>query len=125
MRVVGANRSISLALEGGDYYSSMPELFGQLTISVERYLHLNTALYLNNFVKQTSAPAPNLIRLNELNPASRLASQVNSQLSQLVEGNFIIKDSAKMEQRRRMRSSELHFIDSPYFGLLIKIERLR
>lgn len=92
MRLVSEAKSIPLLIEGGDYFAGMPELQGKLKLSVARYLHLETDLFLNTF--------------DAVNPTS-----------------YKVLNSAGMHQRRRMRSNELHFIDSPYLGLLIKIDR--
>lgn len=92
MRLVSEANSIPLLIEGGDYFAGMPELQGQLKLSVARYLHLETDLFLNTF--------------DSVNLTS-----------------YKVRNSAGMHQRRRMRSNELHFIDSPYLGLLIKIDR--
>ncbi|HKM15789.1 MAG TPA: CsiV family protein [Marinospirillum sp.] len=92
MRLVSEVNSIPLLIEGGDYFVGMPELQGKLKLSVARYLHLETDLFLNTF------------------------EAVNAT-------DYKVVSSAGMHQRRRMRSNELHFIDSPYLGLLIKIDR--
>lgn len=137
MPVVGEDRTLPLLLEAGDYYAGQPELMGQLRLSVARYLHLETDLYLHTF-----EALPEQHRANSLNQflqtnhsaldtaSSNLSSQItqvaadpDEQLSQLVRKDYQIKESAQMQQRRRMRSGELHFIDSPYLGLLIRIER--
>lgn len=127
MRLVATDSSLDLLIEGGDYYSGLPELIGKLTLSVERYLHLNTALYLNNFVEQAAQPAitdfNQLTQITALQQNNDLAGLINAEVSQQLEGNFVQVSSAKMEQRRRMRSTELHFIDSPYLGLLIRVDR--
>lgn len=103
MRLVSEANSLPLLIEGGDYFDGAPELQGKLMLSVARYLHLETDLYLNTF--------------------EPLSEEIKSSVDPLLKTNFQIKDSAGMHQHRRMRSNELHFIDSPYLGLLIKIER--
>lgn len=101
MRLVSEANSIPLLIEGGDYYAAMPELQGKLKLSVARYLHLETDLFLNSFEPLAAV----------------------SEDSRVAEGNYLVKSSAGMHQRRRMKSGDLHFIDSPYLGLLIKIDR--
>ena len=99
--VSGAKRLQKLheAVErAGDYFADMPELQGKLKLSVARYLHLETDLFLNTF---EVVNAPNAVNATP----------------------YKVTSSAGMHQRRRMRSNELHFIDSPYLGLLIKIDR--
>ncbi|GLR64705.1 CsiV family protein [Marinospirillum insulare] len=126
MRLVSEDRSLPLLIEGGDYYDGMPELQGKLKLSVARYLHLETDLFLNTFepLAESNQDTP-LAR--SLHPLPLAEEQLDpSKLrkgSSLVEGQYKVKDSAGMHQRRRMRSGDLHFIDSPYLGLLIKIER--
>lgn len=129
--------SLDILIEGGDYYSLMPELVGKIKLSVARYLHLQTALYLNNFINQPMLMKQKNIINNQIS-ASSLLNSTNLNLiynedtslelpedSQLITGNYIIESSASMQQKRRMRSNELHFIDSPYLGLLIKIQRYK
>lgn len=98
MRLVSEANSLPLLIEGGDYFAGMPELQGKLKLSVARYLHLETDLFLNTF------------------EAVNLTNAANAT-------DYKVISSAGMHQRRRMRSNELHFIDSPYLGLLIKIDR--
>lgn len=118
MHIVGADRSVPILIEGGDYYGKTPELQGILYLNVARYLHLETDLFLHNFNK-LNAENPDL----DINTPNFNSEEV-SDLSTNHAGNFQIKSSAGMHQKRRMRSSELHFIDSPYLGLLIRIDRI-
>ncbi|SFB82944.1 Peptidoglycan-binding protein, CsiV [Marinospirillum celere] len=137
MHVVGEDRSVPLLIEAGDYYGGQPELLGQLKLSVARYLHLETDLYLHTF--EPLAQQPGSSALNQLLIQNRSSLEHQDSLSKHLSGRladdqesasplmtgqqFQIKESAQMKQRRRMRSGELHFIDSPYLGLLIRIER--
>lgn len=136
MRLVSENNSLPLLIEGGDYFDGSPELQGILKLSVARYLHLETDLYLNSFepvpsVKEGSVEAFLQAERNPLARKPQSLSGLSEALepnkirdgSSLVEGVYQVKSSAGMHQRRRMRSGDLHFIDSPYLGLLIKIER--
>ena len=137
MRLVAEANSLPLLVEGGDYFDGMPELQGKLKLSVARYLHLETDLYLNTFeplpeaaegsveeILQSGRSNPLARKLNDL-PVSVEALEPDALRhgSRLIAGRYQVKDSAGMHQRRRMRSGDLHFIDSPYLGLLIKIER--
>ncbi|WP_114416376.1 CsiV family protein [Marinospirillum perlucidum] len=136
MPVVARERSLPLLIEAGDYYDGRPELMGKLTLSVARYLHLETELYLHEFVSQESTSASSLLNQflienrSSLGNLNQLPSQTveitpdeTHHASELRTGDYKIEESAQMRQRRRMRSGELHYIDSPYLGLLIKIER--
>lgn len=136
MPVVAEDRSLPLLLEAGDYYGGQPELLGQLKLSVARYLHLETDLYLHTFeALETSQGSSALTQfLNQNRSSLERSTQLPStdrvqtgggdqQVTQLINQEYQIKESAQMKQRRRMRSGELHFIDSPYLGLLVRIER--
>jgi len=137
MRLVSEANSLPLLIEGGNYYDGMPELQGKLKLSVARYLHLETDLYLNTFeplpdiaegsieeILRSERSNPLTRKLNDLPvTAEALEPETLRNGSSIIEGYYQVKDSAGMHQRRRMRSGDLHFIDSPYLGLLIKIER--
>lgn len=138
MPVTAEERSLPLLIEGGQYYDGQPELQGQLKISVARYLHMETDLYFNRFETLPEAARGSVDELlqNSLGPLQLstppLAGLLQPQSltadnlrdgSSWVEGRYQVTDSARMHQRRRMRSNELHFIDSPYMGLLIRIDR--
>jgi len=137
MRLVSEANSLPLLIEGGNYYDGMPELQGKLKLSVSRYLHLETDLYLNTFEPLPDAAKGSVEEILQSERSNPLARKLNNlpviaealepdtlrDGSSLIEGRYQVKDSAGMHQRRRMRSGDLHFIDSPYLGLLIKIER--
>lgn len=128
MPVVGEDRTLPLLLEAGDYYGDQPELMGQLRLSVARYLHLETDLYLHQFIPlDQDDPSSPLSQLRQssfgLQEGASQDKGQDGELIRLVEQQYQIEQSAQMQQRRRMRSGELHFIDSPYLGLLVRIER--
>lgn len=128
MGLVAEPKSLPLLIEGGDYYAGMPELQGKLKLSVARYLHLETDLFFNTFESTANHLSNNkkpLIKTASQFAAGSQALEASAlpKGSNLIEGIFQVKSSAGMHQHRRMRSNELHFIDSPYLGLLIKIDR--
>ncbi len=47
----------------------------------------------------------------------------NSELEGISEQNYLTKQIVKLSAKRRMRSGELHYIDHPKIGILIKIEK--
>lgn len=126
MRLVSKNRSLPLLIEGGEYFDGAPELQGILNLSVARYLHLETDLFLNTF--EPFVLPVEIIEEETANNSSSTVSKVlkpkaKDDVISLIKGKYQVKDSAGMHQNRRMRSGDLHFIDSPYLGLLIKIDR--
>lgn len=81
------NRTLPIRIQGGKRVNNRYELDGTITVSVARYLHIDTNLFLSKF--------------------------------QSAEGEQILNQVIPMQQSRRMRSKELHYIDHPKFGILI------
>ncbi len=89
-----------LALQGYSAGGSLPvpHLEGTILVSVSRYLHVATDL--------------------------RLVEATQSYVSSTMNGTAPGIGAApvyRMQQQRRMRSGELHYIDHPRFGLLVQI----
>lgn len=139
MHLGSAARSLDIILEGGDYYSNQPELIGTLNLSVARYLHLTTDLNLNFFTNQKFLNASDeLVNASFAEKAAdstktaqqeglldNLAQLPKDLADTLLPDKYVITSTARMQQKRRMRSAELHFLDSPYLGLLIRIDRVK
>lgn len=109
MHVVGRDRSIPILFQGGDQFGSRPELQGKILISVGRYLHVNLDAYLTQFQKVD-------------HDGEQLPTAPNAQPAG-PQPLFRAISSAHLQQTRRMRSNEIHYIDSPYFGAMIRIQR--
>lgn len=135
--VPGRNDVIPIRIDAGDVYGSQHELQGYLELYVERYLHLNTDLQLVRYA-QTDNPfrliddnaitGPNdetmpFMGLSLDQEASALGSNVFD--TDIITSNnnqyYVATESIEMKQRRRMRSTELHYLDNPELGLLIYI----
>jgi hypothetical protein len=170
------DNAISIIVTGGEAYDEHYELEGTVKISVERYLHINTDLWLNQFVSKTGQDQPSWpllpaipINIDESNatdlditleatnnfdasnidlttgtlldngsnieknitdglenaPITDILSGANKALEQqlklMSDAQYAVERTVVMRQHRRMRSKELHYIDHPLFGLLIKI----
>ena len=48
--------------------------------------------------------------------------RVTNPYTELADAPYLIKSITVLEQKRKMRSGELHYIDHPKMGILIKIE---
>ena len=171
------NNATSIAINGGEAYDDHFELEGSIKISLERYLHINTDLWLNQFVSKTGENEPSLMLLppvpsavDETNaseqeipffapinsfstdnvnpetgeilpeqnapallsdqlqlapqpdPLTEANQQLERQLALLEDAQFAVEQTIVMRQHRRMRSTELHYIDHPMFGVLIRID---
>ncbi len=94
MPIYGKKHSVPIRIQGGKRYNGRYELDGSIRLSVARYLHVDTQLFLSKFQTATDQGSSS---------SKRVLSQV-----------------IPMKQSRRMRSKELHYIDHPKFGILIQ-----
>jgi hypothetical protein len=105
--ISGPGRTPPVYLAGGD---GGVELEGTLEVNVSRFLHVNLDLLMRR-----STPA---------GPSSTRAL-VTADDSGLPENPVTRPDgySYRMQAHRRMRSGEVHYIDHPLMGVLIRIDR--
>lgn len=136
--IADRDQSNSILVRGGDPYDDHYELEGSIKLSVERYLHIETDLWLSTFVsaaglEDTLWPVlPRLPVTSTAQPAVR-ASIAQSDFSLLASINadspflnlhrrqYEVDRTVALRQSRRMRSNELHYIDHPLMGLLVKV----
>lgn len=133
--VPGRNDVVPIRIDAGDVYGSQHELQGYLELYVERYLHLSTDLQLIRYtqtdnpfrlidedVRAGNSTSP-FMGLSLDQQADALGSEVFD--TEVITSNnnqyYVATESIEMKQRRRMRSTELHYIDNPEMGLLIYI----
>lgn len=135
----------ALLITGGELFGDHYELEGSITLSVSRYLHLHTRLWLTEFEPNFGQPPgawpelprrPNLQTEERSTPTSSWGdpwaesrsgftwdtslNETSSRPNFLGE-DFLPSRIATMTQQRRMRSRELHYLDHPLFGLLIEV----
>jgi len=114
--------SLPVLIQAGAHFDDMYELDGTITISRSRFLHVDTDLWYTEFTRlyqQGEAPSSNADKL--LAPALRVKYPRVAEWES-TKGQYLKVHSHQLQQSRRMRSSTLHFIDHPRFGILIKIE---
>lgn len=145
----------AIIVQGGEKFGENRELAGSIEISVRRYLHLKTNLWLTEFEanygqeKSHWPPLPlppHRITTSEEQTLSftSLSLETNNERdytlgtfslsSQLTKDSnyfrgtadvnqspYLTKNIVLLKQKRRMRSEELHYIDHPKIGLLIKL----
>lgn len=108
-------------IQAGERYADRFEVDGTLTVRRSRYLHVDADLWYTQFVQkyEQESPMPDIV--------SRLDSATLRQYPDLVEAarrkdNYLPIQAHTMRVSRRMRSSTLHYLDHPYFGVLIQID---
>lgn len=135
--VANRENAKSVLIRAGDQYDSHFELEGYITLSLERYLHINTDLWLSAFVSNIGremGPWPVLpkVPLNtDLNhddfdqppgpDGSHSSKAFDNPFDNIAGDLYAVDWTVALRQHRRMRSNELHYIDHPLMGLLIKV----
>jgi len=109
----------SLVISGGDRFGNHFELEGTVTVAVDRYLHVETDLWLSTF----SNSAHEQVFPHHRLPPRPSSAQGAQAIKPRLDHNYTIENIALMRQKRRMRSNELHYIDHPSMALLVKITR--
>ncbi|MBB3046483.1 hypothetical protein FHR99_000719 [Litorivivens lipolytica] len=149
-----------ILIQGGDPVGQHFELEGYIKVALERYLHIDTDLWLSDFGRgaailqsaqrfelseeelqaarrrefpalptpfpvndpgfrpeqENPLPEDDMAMENEQNrPASNLDVLMANDSSYYVERTVV------MRQNRRMRSGEVHYLDHPLFGVIVKI----
>lgn len=99
-------------ISGGKVVNGHHELEGSISLSVAQFLKLQTNLWLTQFaapgtpVSQTWPELPEVPFANGGEPEKQ---------------DYVIKRIAKFNQQRTMRSNEVHYIDHPLLGIIVKI----
>ncbi len=109
----------AILIEAGERHDEAWELTGMLTFSRARYLHVDTDLIFTAFAP-TGRGTPSL-------PTSTLTADDLKAFQSIVEweanrGAFAPDGFARMRRSQRLSKGEAHYIDHPYFGLLIRID---
>ena len=132
------DNSLAIIIRGGDPFDDHFELEGTIKLSVERYLHIQTDLWLSRFINAAASEKPNwdtlpkvpaLEMANNTDPnrlfidASAPFAAINRQDSFdfIEQRQYRVDSTVVVRQDRRMRSEELHYIDHPLLGVLIKV----
>ncbi len=150
--VPGEAQALPLVLDRSGDSQSWPELQGTIKLHVSRYLHLETRLWLNTSGeylpgnwRMPDAPLgpPSVVVIEpppvaedtplaepavEVYEAGSLLEAEAEQAAPLAEEDLgpvsPWRHAVLLEQRRRMRSLEVHYIDHPLLSVVIKVEPL-
>lgn len=151
---VGSKRSaLPLILDRSGDTGKWPELQGSIKLWLSRYLHLETNLWLNtsgDYLRSEwqmpaaplgPAAVPNsdgnaLYAQERQRPGTDPATEnsaaestdfywTQNQSSEPIESLYPYRHAIALQQKRRMRSKEIHYIDHPLLGLMIKLTPLK
>ena len=114
-----------ILVQAGQRYDDRFEVEGTLSFSLSRFLHIQTNLWYTIFEPRGGNPNPYLTGFQ-----SNLSDEMLEQHPALVEvererGQYYPARTHLMFQSRRMRSDELHYIDHPLFGVIVRINRFK
>lgn len=115
--------AITAGIEQNGYY----EVFGTITLSLSKYLHVKTDLWRVIFSEDEQAISMRLPLVTQDWQAPAVEEHAEAMLVETSADDWQqlttprISLVSAMKQSRRMRSREVHFIDHPLFGVLIEI----
>lgn len=115
-----------ILFQAGARYDDRFEVEGTLAFSRSRFLHVQSDLWYTQFTPRTNINSDSLEGQPTEKPALSEDLLVNYQDLLKVEeerGRFYPGAVHRMLQSRRMRSSELHYLDHPLFGVIVRISR--
>lgn len=113
--------TIPVLIQAGNEYDGYHELEGSVTLAVSRYLHLKADLWLADYIQQVEMITP------------WWQSDTPETSTSFQEIDFSTQDYAEtvtryesvrtvvLHESRRMRSGELHYLDNPFFGVMVKV----
>ncbi len=104
-------RKTNLLITGGKTFNGHQELEGSISLSVGQYLKLQTNLWLTQFAPAGTAVAETWPELPTIPGFDAAASSQD----------YLVKRVVKLSQQRSIRSNEIHYIDHPLMGVIIKI----
>ncbi len=114
---------LPVLVQTGPVTDDLHELEGTLALTVGRYLHLRATLWLQEWAH---APQP---QAEPPDPPNFPDSADGDASEALAQENALAPPAAAPERRyvaidesRRMRSGEMHYIDHPRFGVLVRVD---
>ena len=146
--VANQAKALPIILDRSGDTGQWSRLQGSITLYLSRYLHLETNLWLNTpgeyLPGEWRMPAPPLgppsLIIEELPEPENIAQQwatADEQATALPETGVDITESEAdmgpvypyrhailLQQKRRMRSTEVHYIDHPRLGVVVKVTPL-
>ncbi|MBV1914804.1 MAG: peptidoglycan binding protein CsiV [Pseudomonadales bacterium] len=130
----------AIAISGGKTFDGQPQLEGWIRFSQKRYLHLEVNLWLHDYemanqefglqAKVLPQPTPEpehltaqLFDFGFPTTPSEFPEEIDEELAAIP---FYIRQPRRvvtfvMQQKRRMKSKELHHLDHPLLGVLVEV----
>lgn len=113
---VVSGKNPAVLTQAGEYYGEQRELDGTIHITRSRYLHLHTDLWLSVFSADDAVMDQERQAL-----INTYANRYPELAGGIEKSGYFPAAEYTLKQSRRMRSGETHYIDHPYFGLVVLI----
>lgn len=111
-----------ILLQAGERFDDWFEVDGVISLSRSRFLHVATDLWFRQFEQGPSAVTAGPDEMPAIPPA--VSRQYADLVAAATEGAaYQPVFAAPLRHSRRMRSATMHYIDHPFFGVILKIGR--
>ncbi len=124
----GLDSADPVLITGGNRFGTHTELEGYVVLTVERYLHLRADLWMTRFGTGNALdadvpvlPTPVVTVGSTAEDDTATSSATHDPQSSTAAPGYIPDRIYTLDQERRMRLGEVHYIDHPRFGLLVQI----
>ena len=110
-------------IQAGERFDDRYEIEGTLSFSRSRYLHVRVELWLTRFqarFRRTRPVAPSLLAGLD---AKTLAANHDLVAVERRRGQYTATSVHRLKESRKLRLDELHYLDHPLFGVIVKISR--
>ena len=110
-----------ILIQTGERYGDLYEIEGTLSFYRGRYLHVETNLWYTLFQRTQAAVRP----LSLTRDLPQALMDANSDLLEVESrrGQFVPSARHRMKQSRRLRMDELHYLDHPLMGVIVRVNR--
>lgn len=141
--VTSRSEALPIVLDQSGDTGQWPELQGSIQLYLSRYLHLETNLWLNTsgdyFPGSWRMPPPPLgpssaaaepqesapdIRAEYSGEVAEPWDAIATETQETLEPIYPFRHAILLQQKRRMRSSEVHYLDHPVLGVVVKLTPL-
>ena len=106
----------SIMIQGTAKQEGSHEIEGFITLYQKRYLHVLTNLWYTKLPKKNES---------DIGFSSALTETLENEALTREASNSSSFKTFAMKQRRKLRTNELHYLDHPLFGLILKITRFK
>lgn len=110
-----------ILIQAGEQYGDAFELDGVLTFSRSRFLHVDADLWFTRFAEADTGPESSTLPEGITPEQARAFPELLA--AARAEQRFLPIHTHRLDESRRMRREENHYIDHPYFGVIVRIER--